>query len=142
MVSDHARAAVSRTRLTAGALVAAVVLGVVVAVAGTLVHRWDAAGWPAGLLLALATAALAAVAARAGAGGAGVVLYGLAALVTSQVMAFVSPGGDVLVTDEAIGYGWLLGLPLSTVVAALTPGRWYSGEPAPLPAAAVRGPHG
>lgn len=139
-MSDHARVGGGQDLgRTPGALVAVVVLGVVVAVAGTLVHRWDAEGWPAGLLLALVTAALAAVAARAGAGAAGVVLLGLAAVVTSQTMAFVSPGGDVLVTDEVIGYAWLLGLPLSTVVAAVTPRRWYSGEPAAL---APRGPRG
>ncbi|WP_127129667.1 hypothetical protein [Georgenia sp. SYP-B2076] len=119
-----------------GVVVAAatsLVTGVIVGACGTLVHRSDLGGFPAGLALALFAAAVGAVFARAVGDGVAVFVYGLAGLLTCQVMTFVAPGGDVLVTDQALSYAWLLGLPLMALAAAFTPRAWYSDLPAPRP---------
>lgn len=111
------------------AAVSAVVLGVVVAASGTLIHRWETASLPGGLVLALAAVVLGAVVARALADGGGVALYGLAAILTSQTMTFFGPGGDVLVTAGPLSNVWLLGVPVAAALAALTPRSWYADAP-------------
>ncbi|MFH5824331.1 hypothetical protein [Georgenia sp. AZ-5] len=111
-------------------LLASGFLGLVVAVCGTLVHRWEGYDLPAGLLLALVAVAVGAVAARATGDAPGAVAYGLAGLLASQAMTYLGPGGDVLVTDEPISFGWLIGLPLVTALVALTPPSWYADRPA------------
>jgi N-acetyl-1-D-myo-inositol-2-amino-2-deoxy-alpha-D-glucopyranoside deacetylase len=103
--------------------------GVIVGVCGTLVHRADVWNLPGGLVLALFAAAVGAVFARAVGDGVGVFLYGLVGLVTCQALTLAGPGGDVLVTGQALSYVWLLGLPLMTVAAAFTPRSWYSDLP-------------
>ncbi|TRW44672.1 hypothetical protein [Georgenia yuyongxinii] len=110
--------------------VAAVVLGVVVAACGTLVHRWEVASLPGGVILALVAVMLGAVVARALADGGGVALYALAAILTSQTMTFFGPGGDVLVTGGLLSNVWLLGVPVAAAAAAVTPRSWYAGAPA------------
>ena len=60
----------------------------------------------------------------------GVVLYGLAAILTSQVMTFLGPGGDVLVPSGPPSTVWLLGLPVAAALAAVTPRSWYADLPA------------
>jgi len=118
------------TRLVAagGATGAVVSLlaGLVMGMLGTVVHRYMLEGWPAGVALGLAGVLAAAVAARAIAGGGGLLLAALGVVVITQAMAFLRPGGDVLVTDETISYVWLFGAPLAAVAAALLPARWFS----------------
>ncbi|MEE6273057.1 PIG-L family deacetylase [Georgenia sp. MJ206] len=104
----------------------AALLGVVVAVLGTVVHRWEQAGRPTGMVLALAGVLAAATAARALAGAGGLLVMTLAVVVVTQAMTFVRPGGDVLVTGEALSYVWLFGAPLVCVVAAVLPRRWFA----------------
>ena len=112
------------------AAVVAVVAGVVVGAAGTLVHRWTAGGVPTGLPAAFALVVVGAVFARSAADGAGVFLLGLAGVLTTQTMTFVSPNGDVLVTDQLLSYAWLLGMPLVAALTMLAPRRWFSDGPA------------
>jgi N-acetyl-1-D-myo-inositol-2-amino-2-deoxy-alpha-D-glucopyranoside deacetylase len=112
------------------AAVVAVVAGVIVGAAGTLVHRWAAGEVPTGLLAAYAIVVVGAVFARSAADGAGVFLLGLAGVLTTQTMTFVSPNGDVVVTEEPISYAWLLGMPLVTALTMLAPRRWFSDAPA------------
>jgi N-acetyl-1-D-myo-inositol-2-amino-2-deoxy-alpha-D-glucopyranoside deacetylase len=112
------------------AAVVAVVAGVVVGAAGTLVHRWSTGEVPTGLLAAYAIVAVGAVFARSAADGAGVFLFGLAGVLTTQTMTFVSPNGDVLVTGEALSYAWLLGMPLVSALTMLAPRSWFSDGPA------------
>jgi hypothetical protein len=112
------------------AAVVAVVAGVVVGAAGTLVHRWTAGGVPTGLPAALALVVVGAVFARSAADGAGVFLLALAGVLTTQTMTFVSPNGDVLVTDQVLSYAWLLGMPLAAALTMLAPRTWFSDGPA------------
>lgn len=120
------------------AAVVAVVAGVLVGAAGTLVHRWSPDGLPVGVATALAVVLVGGVFARSAADGAGVFLLGLAGVLTTLTMTFVSPNGDVLVTDQPLSFVWLLGMPLAAGLAMLTPRGWYSDEPAPRPARAAR----
>lgn len=137
---DRLRGDVVRGDRTARAVAAvvAVVAGVVVGAAGTLVHRWSAGAVPTGLLAAFAVVVVGAVFARSAADGGGVFLFGLAGVLTSQTMTFVSPNGDVLVTDEVISYVWLLGLPVVTALTMLLPRRWFADGPAPRRVRAAR----
>ncbi len=99
--------------------------GLVMGALGTVVHRFALNDLPVGIVLGLAGVLAAAVAARAIAGGGGLLLTALAVVATTQAMAFLRPGGDVLVTNEAISYAWLFGAPIACVAAALLPARWF-----------------
>ncbi|WP_413451106.1 PIG-L family deacetylase [Georgenia phoenicis] len=117
---------------TTGVLVS-LLAGLVMGALGTVVHRFTVQDLPAGIVLGLVGVLAAAVAARAIAGGAGLLLTALAVVAVTQAMAFLRPGGDVLVTDEAIGYVWLFGAPLACVAAALLPARWFADKPRERP---------
>src|SRR5690625_398967 len=106
-----------------------VLLGLVVAALGTVVHRYASGGVPVGLILALLAVLTAATTARALRGGRGLFLAAAAAVGTSQVMAFVRPGGDVLVTNEAVSYAWLFGVPIACLLALLLPRRRFASPP-------------
>ena len=106
-------------------LLGSVLLGAVVGVVGTGVHR---ANQPWGLVLALGTVVSAAVLARAWARGLGMAALGLGLVAVVLAMAFVGPGGDVLITDEAIGYAWLAG-PALVLGVALLPAGLFSDRP-------------
>lgn len=106
-------------------LVGSVLLGVVVGVVGTGVHR---ANQPWGLVLAYLTVVSAAVLARAWGRGLALVAYGLGLLSMVLAMAFWGPGGDVLVADQGIGYAWISG-PALVLVVALLPARLFSDRP-------------
>ena len=123
-----ARPRASRLAPSGGATgaVVAVLAGIVMAMLGTVVHRYAIEGWPVGLVLGLAGVLSAAIAARAIAGSGGLLLTVLAVVVMTQAMAFLRPGGDVLVTNEAVSYVWLFGAPLVCLAAAFLPRRWFS----------------
>ncbi|UNX55669.1 DUF6113 family protein [Georgenia sp. TF02-10] len=106
--------------------VVAVITGVVVGACGTLVHRWET---PAGLVLALLLVLSGGVFARAAGGGALLLLHGFVAVATTLALTFAGPGGDVLVTDQPLGYAWLLGLVVALVAVAPTPRSWYAETP-------------
>ncbi len=110
---------------TTGVLVA-ILAGLVMGMLGTVVHRYSLEGWPVGIALGLVGVLAATVAARAIAGSGGLLLAALAVVLITQAMAFLRPGGDVLVTNEAISYAWLFGAPLACVLAALLPRRWFA----------------
>jgi peptidoglycan/LPS O-acetylase OafA/YrhL len=102
-----------------------VLLGVVVAVVGTGVHR---ANQPWGLVLAYLTVVSAGVLARAWGRASALAAYGLGLLAMVLAMAFWGPGGDVLVADQGIGYAWVAA-PALVLVVALLPGRLFSDRP-------------
>jgi len=113
-----------------GLLVAAV-LGAAAGAVLTATHRQLP---PWGLLLGLLIAALLVVGYRLAFGSrrhAAAAAVGLVA--AAVVLAMPGPGGSVLVTDDALGYGWTFGLPLVAAVAIAWPGR-RSGRPAPATA--------
>lgn len=102
-----------------------VVLGVAVGVVGTGVHRANA---PWGLVLAYLTVVSAAVLARAWGRGRTVAAYALGLAGMVLAMAFLRPGDDVLVTDEAIGYAWIAA-PVLVVAVVLLPARLFADRP-------------
>lgn len=106
-------------------LLGSLLLGVVVGVVGTGVHRVNQ---PWGLVLAYLTVLSAAVLVRAWARGRGLVAFGLGLAAVVLAMAYVRPGGDVLVTDEGIGYAWLAS-PALLVVALALPRRMFADAP-------------
>lgn len=106
-------------------VIGSALLGLVVGVVGTGVHR---ANDPWGLVLAYLTVLAAAVLARAWGRGRATTAYALALAAMVLAMGFVRPGGDVLITDDAIGYAWLAA-PALVLVVALLPARLFSDEP-------------
>lgn len=104
---------------------ACVLLGGVVAVVGTGVHRVNQ---PWGLVLAYLTVFSAAVLARAWGRVSAFVGLGTGLTTLLFAMAFWRPGGDVLVTDHAIGWAWIAAPVVLLVVAAL-PQRLFSDRP-------------
>ena len=106
-------------------IVGSALLGVVVGVLGTAVHR---ANQPWGLVLAYLTVVSAGVLARAWARRLAMTAYGLGLLGIVLAMTFWRPGGDVLVTDEPIGYAWVAA-PVLVAVVALLPRRLFSDSP-------------
>ena len=102
-----------------------VLLGLVVGLVGTGVHR---ASVPIGVVLALASVVSAGVLVRAWTGWRGVLLH--AAVVTAVVAAFtlVRPGGDVVIADQTVGYVWFGALP-AALLALVLPRRWFSERP-------------
>ncbi|MFD1717071.1 hypothetical protein [Georgenia deserti] len=109
--------------------VAAVVVGVLVGLCGTLAHRWGDDGLPEGLLFALLLVLLGGLFARAAADRAGMVLYLLTAVVVVLGLTFLGPGRDVLVTDDLVSRIWLLGAPVAGAAAALMPRSLFSDRP-------------
>ncbi|MFC7404985.1 hypothetical protein [Georgenia alba] len=113
----------------ATALISAAIVGALVAVAGTLLHRWSHQGFPEGLVIAFLVVLVGSVFARAAADRLGILLHVLAALLIALGLTYLAPNQDVLVTDDLISRIWLLGLPVAAAVAAVTPGAWYADTP-------------
>ncbi|MEE6289150.1 PIG-L family deacetylase [Georgenia sp. MJ173] len=111
----------------AAAIVMCAVVGVVMAMLGTAVHRYELGGWPVGMAVGLVGVLAGAVTARAVAAGSGLLTTVLAVVMTTQAMAFIRPGADVIVTGQPIGYVWLFGAPVMCFVAAFLPRRWFAG---------------
>lgn len=108
-----------------------IVLGLGVGALGTVVHRYQQGPLPTGLVLALLGVLAAGATARALGGGAGLFVMSGATVLTTQAMAFTRPGGDVLVTNEAISYVWLFGVVVACILAALLPRSWFASARRP-----------
>lgn len=106
-------------------LLGCAVLGVVVALVGTGVHRMNP---PWGLVLAYLAVLSSAVLVRAWARGGGMAVLALAILGTTLAASYVRPGGDVLIGDGPVGYAWLAGA-AAVGLAALLPRRMFSDRP-------------
>lgn len=106
------------------AVVGSLALGLLLGVTTTVVHRWQLAHLPLGLVLALVTVTVGALAARALARGAGLLGYAVGVVAAVQAMAFVGVGGDVLVPGDTLGMVWLLGSVVALGVGAFLPDRW------------------
>lgn len=123
--------------LTVPRALGVIVVGLAVGFIGTGIHR---ANQPVGLVLALAIAASAGVLARAWARWPGVLLLAGVELTVVLAVAFVRPGGDVIITNEPIGYAWF-GSALVILAMLALPRRWFGeqqigrsagrGDPAP-----------
>ncbi|WP_240930429.1 DUF6113 family protein [Isoptericola sp. BMS4] len=104
----------------------AVLLGATVGVLGTVAHRADWQGLPAGVVLALAITLSAAVLSRAWAGIGTLLACGAGWVVAVQALAVEGPGGDVLVPAQAVGLVWTYGGMALFLVAAFLPRSWFT----------------
>lgn len=112
----------SRGRVAA--VLACLVLGLVVGLTATVVHRWRLADLPLGLVLAVVTVVVGGLTARSWGRGAGLLGFAVGTVGIIQAMAFVVAGGDVLVPGDTLGMVWLLGSVAAVGVAAFLPERW------------------
>ncbi|MCL3862591.1 DUF6113 family protein [Actinotalea sp. K2] len=103
----------------------ALLVGLVVGVVGTAVHR---AMVPWGLVLALATVLSAAVLARAWSGLAGVLAVAAGTFLAVQLMGGRGPGGDVLIPAQSLSVIWAYGHLGLYAVAAFAPRGWFVDE--------------
>lgn len=101
------------------------VVGVLVALLGTVVHR---AAQPWGLLLALAATVSGAVLARGLGGGAGLAAFGGGLLVITQLASSYRPAGDVLIASDPVGYAWLYASVVMCAVVAFLPAGWFASR--------------
>ncbi|EYR63872.1 membrane protein [Actinotalea ferrariae CF5-4] len=104
-------------------------LGLVVGVVGTSVHRAEP---PWGLVLALLCVLSAGVLARAWTGWAGMLAVALGVFAAVSLLGGPGPGGDVLVALQPLGVVWYAGA-LTVALVALLPRRWFSDEPRAAP---------
>ena len=112
-----------------GKALVVLLLGGVVAAAGTVMHR---AIQPWGVLLALLLVLAGGFTARAWAGLVSLVGYAAGVFLVVQALSQVGPGGDVLVPGgQAIGWVWVLGAVAALVVVGLAPRRWFDDRPLP-----------
>lgn len=115
------------TRTLVARFAVGLVLGVLAAGMGTLLHRLMLGPVPAGMVLGVALVVLGTLAARGLTRGAGLAGCGLGVIATVQLLTFVGRAGDVLVPADTLGTAWLLLSVLSLAVAAFLPRRW-TGE--------------
>lgn len=113
--------AVDPTRLPVARWLGAAVVGAVIGVVGTAVHR---AVPPWGLLLALGTVLAGGVLARAWAGWVGMLALALGVMTVVGLLGQGGPGGDVIIAAQPIGYVWYLGAAVVALAGAL-PARWF-----------------
>ncbi len=106
-----------------GAATLTAVLGLVVALVGTLAHRGTP---PWGLVLAVGATASGAVLARGLGDGLALATYAGGLLAVTQLGFTFRPGGDVLVAGDALGYTWLVLPLLACGVVAVLPRRWFA----------------
>lgn len=107
-------------------LTIAVVVGLATGVLGTVVHRSQP---PLGLILALTAVVSGTVLVRALAGLLGVAVAGGTLLLVTQLLSTVRRGGDIIVADDGLGYGWLLGAVVAVAVVVFLPGGWFASRP-------------
>jgi len=117
---------------TVGKALVALVLGVAVGTAGTLMHR---SVQPWGVAVCLTLVAAAGLVTRAWDGWPTFGAYGVGVLGSTQILAREGPGGDVLMpADQAIGWVWILGAVAVLLVVAGLPRRLFLDVPVDRPA--------
>jgi hypothetical protein len=119
------------TAAVAGKAVATLVLGLVVGIIGTVMHRWHE---PWGVVLCLALVVAGSVTSRAWAGWPTWVTYAGGVFFAVQALSQTGPGGDVLVpAGQLIGWVWVIGSIGLALATGLLPARLFRDAP---PAAA------
>ena len=98
--------------------------GIITATVGAVAHR---AYPPFGLVACLAMVLLTAVFARTWLGFAGLGLFAGAWAVLTFVWALEGPAGSVLIVQDGLGVGWLVGSGIAITLAALVPSRLLVG---------------
>jgi hypothetical protein len=108
-------------------LLGVLVIGVVIAVAGTVMHR---SSQPWGLVLALALVFTSGVGVRAALGRAATLFYLAVLLLTLGGLSRYGPGGDVLIPGgDHWGWYWLGGASAVILLVLALPGSWFSDRP-------------
>lgn len=107
-------------------LLGAFVVGAVIGLVGTGIHRWMP---PWGLLGALVLVLVGGVLGRAWIGSTGIMAVGLGVVTVTGLIGGGGPGGDVIIAAQPIGYAWFAGA-IVVVGAAFLPRRWFSEAPA------------
>jgi hypothetical protein len=108
-------------------LLGVLLLGLVVGVSGTVLHR---SSHPWGLVLALALVFTSAVGLRAAVGRAHLLVYLAVLLLTLGGLSQYGPGGDVLVPGaDHWGWYWLGGAVVVVLAVLALPARWFSDQP-------------
>ena len=102
-----------------------VLLGVVIGVVGTAVHRVRP---PGGLLLALLLVLVGGILARAWNGWVTMLALAMGVATAVGALAVSGPGGDVLIAADTLGYVWYAGA-LVVALAGLAPRGWFSDRP-------------
>ena len=106
-------------------LAGAGLLGVVLGVVGTVVHR---AISPWGLVLALLAILVLGVLLRAWQGWSGMLAGAMGVFTATWLLGTTGPGGDVLIAADWRGLAWFCGA-LVVGLAAVMPRRWFSDRP-------------
>lgn len=102
--------------------------GVITASVGAVAHR----GFPPlGVALCVIMVAMGAAFARTWLGWAGLGLFAGAWMTMTFVWALEGPGGSVLIVQDALGIGWLVGGAVAIVAAAVVPTRLLVGAHGP-----------
>lgn len=115
------------SRHLVSAIAGGLILGLVVGVMGTMVHRQ----WlPWMLIAALIVSLSAALWMRSWRGIAAAGPYAAGWMVAVQVLSLPGPGGNVLITAQPSGYLWTLGGSLLVLLVLVLPRRWFI-EPQP-----------
>ncbi|MGC5629608.1 hypothetical protein ACPYO6_15345 [Georgenia sp. Z1344] len=108
--------------------VVTVLLTVLVAVAGTVVHRMESGGLPLGITLGIALALSGAVLVRAVCGTTALLAYGALGIGVVLLMTYWGPGEDVLVTSTPRAMLWILTMPLAAAIGWAAPRAWFSSS--------------
>ena len=98
--------------------------GIITASVGAVAHRGYA---PFGLIASIAMVGLAALFARTWLGFAGIGVLGGGWVIATFVWSMNGPGGSVLIAQDALGIGWLLGGTLMIVAASVVPNKVLVG---------------
>lgn len=98
--------------------------GLIVASVGAVAHR---AYPPIGVVLCVAMVVLAATFARTWLSWLGIGVFAGAWMTMTFVWALEGPGGSVLIVQDDLGIGWLVGASLAIVAAALLPSKLLVG---------------
>jgi len=129
------------TAAVAGKAVATLVLGLVVGIVGTVMHRWHE---PWGVVLCLALVVAGSVTSRAWAGWPTWVTYAGGVFFAVQALSQTGPGGDVLIpSGQLIGWVWVIGSIGLALATGLLPARLFRDaqpEAAPPVAASPEAP--
>ena len=115
------------TAAVAGKAVATLVLGLVVGIVGTVMHRWHE---PWGVVLCLALVVAGSLTSRAWAGWPTWVTYAGGVFFAVQALSQTGPGGDVLIpSGQLIGWVWVLGSIGLSLATGLLPARLFRDAP-------------
>ena len=105
-------------------IVVCAVLGAIVAAVGAVAYRSYP---PIGVILSVFLVLMAAVFVRTWSSWLGVIAFAVPFVALTYAFTRTGPGGDLLITPDHLGYGWLYGGAGAVVIACLLPARMLGG---------------